>query len=54
MMNTLPEEWRTKAGRARKKGGGPVLHGKKRSGAHLQSPPAKKKQQVSGEGRERR
>ena len=44
-MNTLPEEWRTKAGRARKKVGGTVVSGKKRSGAHLQSPPAKKKQQ---------
>ena len=44
-MNTLPEEWRTKAGRARKKGGGAVVSGKKRSGASLTSPPAKKKQQ---------
>lgn len=47
MMSTLPEEWRTKAGRARKKGGGGgVFHAKKRTGPPIQSPPAKKKQQV--------
>jgi len=49
MMSTLPEDWKSKAGRARKKVG--VFNGKKRSGAPLQSPPAKKKQQDGSEGK---
>ena len=45
-MATLPEEWKSKAGRARKKSG-VFQHGKKRAGAPLQPPPAKKKTQDS-------
>ena len=45
MMATLPEEWRNKGGRARKKTG-TFQGGKKRPGGPVQSPPPKKKQQV--------
>ena len=43
-MATLPEEWKSKAGRARKKVG--TFQGKKRPGGPAQSPPPKKKPQV--------
>ena len=43
-MATLPEEWKNKAGRTRKKVG--TFPGKKRPGGPVQSPPPKKKQQV--------
>lgn len=49
-MATLPEEWRSKAGRARKKTG-TFQGGKKRPGGPVQSPPTKKKQQDSSDGK---
>lgn len=49
MMATLPEEWKSKAGRARKKVG--TFQGKKRPGGPTQSPPPKKKPQDSSDGK---